>query len=579
MKRRILVWLLGMLPALAGAAISWQPWSPALFEQARQQHKLVLLNLAAGWCHWCHVMDHNTYSDPRVTAYLQQHYLTIKVDQDSRPDLANRYRDYGWPATVIFLPDGSELVKRAGYIDPDAFLSLLQTVAENPAPLTDTPTTRPVTQHALSDTLRHSLEERHRKSYDQTHGGLKLAQKFLDADSVEYMLLQARLGDGTEGERARQTLNSAARLIDPVWGGAYQYSTGGDWHYPHFEKIMSVQADYLRLYSLAYAQWQAPEDLARARAIRDYLLTFLRSPEGAFYTSQDADPIPGQHGADYFALNDADRRRAGIPHIDTHRYSRENGWASEALVQLYQASGDKQALQAAVQSMDWVLAHRRLPGGGFRHDQQDPAGPYLADSLAAGKACLALYQATAQRRWLACATQAADFIHDRFASAAGVVTAVKAPDSPLQPTADIEENIHLARFANRLYQYTGKEDNRMLARQAMGFLATPAVAKARIEDAGILLADRELGQAPAHYTVVGHRDATTAAALFEVALRQPGSYKRIEWWDRRDGPLPRGDVDYPTTGKAAGYFCTDSRCSLPAFDAQHYQALINRLRQ
>ena len=80
--------------------------------------KFVLLDLEAVWCHWCHVMDETTYRDPAVMALLDSNYIAVKVDQDSRPDLANRYENYGWPATVVFGPDGGEIVKRRWLYQP-----------------------------------------------------------------------------------------------------------------------------------------------------------------------------------------------------------------------------------------------------------------------------------------------------------------------------------------------------------------------------------------------------------------------------------------------------------------------------
>src|SRR6202012_5953538 len=108
--------------------------------------------------------------------------------------------------------------------------------------------------------------------------------------------------------------------------------------------------------------------------------TFLTSPEGAFYVSQDADLIEGKHSADYFQLNDAKRRALGIPRVDRHLYARENGWMINALCTLYAASGDASTLQEAVRSAHWVIAHRSLADGGFSHGDKDSAGPYLGDS-------------------------------------------------------------------------------------------------------------------------------------------------------------------------------------------------------
>src|ERR1700749_2470209 len=111
----------------------------------------------------------------------------------------------------------------------------------------------------------------------------------------------ARITGDTQAEHmARQTLTEQLHLLDPTWGGVYQYSMGSDWNSPHFEKIMQMQAENLRIYSLAYAQWGDPAYLHAAQEIRRYLKTFLTSPEGAFYTSQDADLIEGHNGAENF---------------------------------------------------------------------------------------------------------------------------------------------------------------------------------------------------------------------------------------------------------------------------------------
>ena len=114
--------------------LHWQPWSDAAFTQARAEHKFVLLDLEAVWCHWCHVMDEKTYSDPKIIAFIKSRYIAVRVDQDSRPDLANRYQDYGWPATVVFNSDGGEIVKRQGFIPPDDMASMLQAIIDDPSP-------------------------------------------------------------------------------------------------------------------------------------------------------------------------------------------------------------------------------------------------------------------------------------------------------------------------------------------------------------------------------------------------------------------------------------------------------------
>src|SRR5271167_166801 len=119
---------------LSAEPIVWQPWSDGVFDQAKREHKFVLLDLEAVWCHWCHVMAETTYSDPQVIALMQSKYIAVRVDQDSRPDLSNRYEDFGWPATVVFAADGSEIVKRQGYLLPEEMSSMLQAIIDDPSP-------------------------------------------------------------------------------------------------------------------------------------------------------------------------------------------------------------------------------------------------------------------------------------------------------------------------------------------------------------------------------------------------------------------------------------------------------------
>ena len=113
--------------------IAWQPHNNASFLQAAKEKKFLILDLEAVWCHWCHVMDAKTYADPKVAAYIKQHFIPLKADHDARPDLAERYRDWGWPATIVFAPDGTEIVKRAGYIDHHLWITRQQELEQHAA--------------------------------------------------------------------------------------------------------------------------------------------------------------------------------------------------------------------------------------------------------------------------------------------------------------------------------------------------------------------------------------------------------------------------------------------------------------
>jgi hypothetical protein len=567
--------LMGLFLPIAAAVphasepIQWLRSDTDAFAQARAQHRFVILYLEAVWCHWCHVMDEKTYGDPAVRAQIDAHYVPLRIDQDLRPDLSNRYRDYGWPATVIFAANGSEIAKRQGFVEPQRFAKLLKAVVADPSPeAVDSPdASTPIAQASTLDALTRSvLIKRHRDTYDATLGGLGIGQKYLDRDSVEYAIVRALENDAAEAAMARKTLDAARALFDPVWGGVYQYSTYGDWKHPHYEKLATVQGQYLRIYALAYASFGKPEDAQAAREIKRYIDAFLKSPDGAFYVSQDADLKPGEHSTEYFGLDDKKRRAQGIPRVDRHIYSLQNGQIIEALATWGELGADQESIGEAQKTAKWIIAHRALPGGAFRHDDNDATGPFLGDTLAMGRAFLALYRATGDRMWLAKASAAADFIAANFSRPNGGFVTAKST-GPIAALPQMDENISLARFANLLARYDGKPEHAKLAESTLRYLASPKVALSEITEPGILLADDEFHSDPLHLTVNGAKNDAAARDLFSTLQHLPQWYKRIEWWDRAEGPLPNPDVGYPPTKRAAAFVCTENRCSLPIYSS------------
>ena len=557
----------------------WQPWSDAVFAQAKREHKFVLLDLHAVWCHWCHVMDTTTYADPKVVALIRSRYIAVSVDQDARPDLAQRYQDYGWPATVVYNSDGNEIVKRQGYLPPGQMASMLQAIIDDPTPGPSvTNASRLSLTGATAPAGEADLRQQLLAGYDAKLGGWGTVQKFLNWDNVAYCLVRARAGDAEAEKMARQTLEAQLKLVDSVWGGVDQYSAEGDWDHPHFEKIMQFQAENMRIYAAAYAQFKDPVYLKTAVGIHDYVRAFLTSPDGVVYVSQDADLVEGEHGGEYFKLDDAGRRKLGIPRIDKHIYARENGWFIEALTELYAVTGDARYRDEAVRAAKWIIAHRAIEGGGFRHGE-DKSSPFaLGDTLAMGRAFLGLYEITADRSWLNQAEQAdhfilTDFIFHTGGNAIGFATAVGPVDAThFKPQPDFDENVSLARFANLLFHYSGGDRARRLAHTAMKFAAAPEVAMSRLSSVGgLLLAQQELAADPLHIAIVGKRDDATAQKLFAAALAYPCLYKQVEWIEPH-----QKDSIYPDLPQSAAYTCANQSCSAPVFDEPHLTDLLKR---
>lgn len=572
----LLLSLFLILPVSA-ETLDWMPWQDSVFEQAKRENKFVLLDLEAVWCHWCHVMEATTYQDPAVVALLKSKYLLVKVDQDSRPDLSNRYEDYGWPATIVFNGSRTEIVKRQGYIPPKQMASMLKAIIDDPSPgpsaRVQPPPELPATA-ALSPDLTAQLKAAYLKAYDSKLGSWGFNQKYLDWDSVEYAMMLAAEGDARAATMAKQTLTAQLQLLDPAWGGVYQYSTDGDWKHPHFEKIMQMQSENLRSFAEGWRVFHDPKYLHAAEEIHRYLTTFLLSPDGAFYTSQDADLVDGQHSAHYFALGDAARRKLGVPRIDRHIYARENGWAINALAVLYQATGEPKYLNEARRAADWIVKNRSIGDGGFRHGEQT-AGAYLGDTLAMARAFLKLYGVTGERQWLEQARTSVRFIDANFRDprGAGYLTAKPAPGQAFPPQPERDENAVLARVSNLLFRYTGDEKYQAIAETAMRYVASPRVARV-FPVATALLTNKQLATQPVHATVVGHKDDEAAKALYTAALQSGPGYKFVEWWDKREGPLPNPGIEYPELKRPAAFICTEKACSSPIFDVEKLKSKL-----
>jgi uncharacterized protein len=569
----------------ATATLQWKSWSDAVFTEARSEHKFVLLDLEAVWCHWCHVMDDSTYRDPEVIRVLNDRYVLVKVDQDARPDIANRYQDWGWPATVVFAADGSEIVKRQGYIPPLRMVSLLQAIIDDPSPgpsVEKEGAFQPAANSSLSPSLALRMRSAYEQQYDSAQSGWGFGHKYLDRDSVEYALRIAASGNQEYVGRLNDTLHKATALIDPAWGGMYQYSVDGQWSEPHFEKLISIQADAMREYSLAYAQTGNPDYIRVVEAIDRYIVNFLTSPTtGSFYVSQDADLNDSQESAPYFKLSDQARRRQGIPRVDTHVYARENGWIISALCDDYAATGNVSALRQAQRAEHWIKINRSLPGGGFSHNGHDSGGHYLGDTLAMGQAFLALYNVTGDLNDLTSARAAAHYIAVNFAPStrgSGFVTSRLATDSGYKPHPDRDENIALVRFLSTLAAATGDPGFHDKAKEAMRYLASMQVALKPLS-AGVLLASQDVNELPLHVTITGSSLDPRFKALQSAALRSITSHELIETRDPSILNLPPSTIAYPNLGRPALFLCTAHSCSSPVLQPDQVRTRIERAQR
>jgi len=571
---RILAFVLAL--SLAGAARAapidnadgfWSEWSDATFARAAREKKFVIMSLQSWWCRWCHVMNRETWANAEVRSLLKDNFIPVYVDQDSRPDISQRYERWGWPATIIFGPDGTEIVKLRGFYSPQFFMPILAETVKDPSPV-DYPdpggTERERTlATGLSDTQREEILGFIDNAWDEEHGGWSKS-KFVDGNTLIWALQRARQGDTVNIARIKRVLSlMAATMIDKSTGAMNQVNLKPDWSEPAREFPMFAQEAGLAAYARAWTMFGDPAYRQAADRIYGFLRDTLAAPGGGFYAS--------------LGMSE------GEPGVDRRLYTRETAQAVAGLLAYYDATGVAGARELAVSGARWVLANRALPAGGFRHAAQDKGGPYLADNVEMAKVLLALHRSTGEREWLAQAQATADFIARTFIDpATGGFVASAAPDAKqlTKPIKQREDNVTAVRMFSLLSAYTGDIRYREIAEAGMGYLTSPPILDAFGFLPDVLLAEDELRNEPVHVTIVGAKDDSRSAALYRAALAYPLVNKRAEWWDKREGKLANADVDYPDfPGGPAAFACTSTFCSYPVTEPAEIPAQLDGLKR
>jgi hypothetical protein len=298
--------------------VDWYPWGPDALERARRENKPILLSIGYSACHWCHVMERESFEDEATARVMNEHFVNIKVDREERPDLDHIYMTAvqaltgrgGWPLTVFLTPAG-EPFYGGTYFPPEdrhgmpGFRRVLHAIAqayrEKPAEVQRSAAQLLAALHAeqglrgaaLPDaTLVLDAADAIARAYDPRDGGFGPAPKFPNPPALELFLRAYRQsGESRFLEMVTHTLTRMARggIYDQLGGGFHRYSVDAHWLVPHFEKMLYDNAQLVPLYLAAY---QLTGDLAFATIARetlDYLLREMRDPAGGFYSTQDAD--------------------------------------------------------------------------------------------------------------------------------------------------------------------------------------------------------------------------------------------------------------------------------------------------
>ena len=492
--------------------IKWRPWGEPAFAEALRLGRPVLLSLSAVWCHWCHVMDETSYSDPRVIAAVNEHFVPIRVDNDRHPDVNRRYNMGGWPTTAFLAPSG-DVLTGGTYLPPEQMLESLARVKAffdaNRAQITALDgecaadgdgaartllTGLPLSSERALEALEGdpdvpgdiSAEVALQvvRAFDPLYGGIGAEPKFPQPDVFGFMLVYGLLRGAGDPEHvpdggsallrparvhevARATLTAMAGggLYDEVEGGFFRYATQRDWSVPHYEKMLEDNARLIALF--AEAALLAPDhDLGDpelykrvAEGAADYLVaTLWRESAEAFGGSQDADER-------YYLLGAEARAELPPPFVDPTVYVDWNALAARALLRAAAALRRPELADRAVRLLDRLYTDARRGDAMVHFVHADgrlgDGAPLLGDQVAVAAAALDAYEATAERRWLRRARSLADWAGEHLGAPDGrlldrLATPGESAGLLAHPVPSLDENAGMAEVLLRLEAYTGE---------------------------------------------------------------------------------------------------------------------------
>jgi uncharacterized protein YyaL (SSP411 family) len=467
--------------------VNWYPWGDEAFARAKQEGKPIFLSVGYSTCHWCHVMEAESFEDEEIARYLNQHYIAIKVDREDRPDIDVVYMSAvqsltgsgGWPMSVWLTADRAPFFGGTYFPPRDGargarrgFLTLLTELADtyraDPARVTTEagklaaavrqelggPSSAAMAS-AGADAPPNAavipvLVERLKRAFDGTNGGLQGAPKFPSSVPIRLLLrYHRRTGDAEALRMATVTLEkmAAGGIYDQIGGGFHRYSTDERWLVPHFEKMLYDNALLAVAYVEAY-QVTGRADFARvARETLDYVLAEMTSPSGGFYAATDADS-EGAEGK-FFVWSEAEIRAVLGRGTTTDRFIRAFGVTSGGnfegrnILSVPKPDEKEWAALSEARAKLYAVRARRIPPA---RDEKILAGwnGLTISALALGGGVLGEF------RYTSAAARAADFILGKMRP--GGMLARSFEDGRAGPPAFLEDHAFLAAGLLDLYE-------------------------------------------------------------------------------------------------------------------------------
>ncbi len=309
--------------------VDWYPWGEEAFQNAKRENKPIFLSIGYSTCHWCHVMEHESFENPEIAKILNEYFVSIKVDREERPDLDNIYMQAvmaltgggGWPMSLFLTPDkkpffaGTYFPSESRWGQPglkDVLISIKDSwqknrnkVLESSDALTQAiqrdVTEKPQIKFALDQNVLKKAYDQYAQKFDETYGGFGRRPKFPQGHGLSFLLRYwKRTSEPNALRMVEKTLTEMAKggIYDHIGKGFHRYSTDEHWRLPHFEKMLYDQALLSRTYLEAYQATGKQQYADTARAIFDYVLRDMTDPQGGFYSAEDADSFSPEEFSD-----------------------------------------------------------------------------------------------------------------------------------------------------------------------------------------------------------------------------------------------------------------------------------------
>ena len=541
--------------------VDWNPWNKQNLEKAKKENKLVVISIGYSSCHWCHVMEKESFEDSLVASIMNEKYISVKVDREERPDVDQVYMNAvqlmtgsgGWPLNVVTLPDGRP-IWGGTYFSKDQWISALTQISDlyNKEPerfinyattlekgikSLDIITTNDNQELASIDLDKHigSLVNK----IDKKNGGFSGAPKFMMPNNIHFLLRSAYQNNDKETLKlVNLTLEKMAYggVYDQIGGGFSRYSTDEKWHIPHFEKMLYDNAQLISLYSDAYLITNDELYKNVVYETINFVLKELTNSNGGFYSSIDADSksLDGKENegayyvwkedelkkllkdefiifSDYYNINkygyweddnyvliknksDAAfakahnlskeelskkigawkkilikaRDKRSTPNIDDKILTSWNGLMINAFIDAYRVFKDKDFLDVASSSAEFIIKNMKKTDGGLYHSHKDGKSKingYLEDYAASIQAFLNLYENTLDEKWLNTSNDLMKYTYKNFFNAETNMFyfTSKLDDKLISRTVEFRDNVIPSSnsiMANNLFKLSHYFDNK-----------------------------------------------------------------------------------------------------------------------